>query len=119
MTTPILTWISESIALPRIAQDVFLATPRQNGEFWDISIARLLARHEGVHPVPVAAGAEWPTDYYWNRSNNGRDVCLVTGNGWWASMTDIPLPPKAVHKATMGFDFIHQVGDVFVPQRRP
>jgi len=116
---PLLTWVSEATALPRVGQAVLLATPRQSGEFWDVSAARLLAAYEGVVPRPVAAGSRWPTDYYWGRSNIGRDTCLITGNGWWASMTALPLPPGAAHGSECGYDYIRQVGECFLPIRKP
>ncbi|MCW5711326.1 hypothetical protein [Shinella sp.] len=115
-----LQWISEGEALPRIGQSVLLATPRQTGEFWDLRVARLLVRHEGVFPVPVVAGGDWPTDYYWDRSTSGaRDTSLVTGNGWWASLKNIPLPPGAAHSGDeRGYNYVRQVGEVFVPKRK-
>lgn len=118
-STPILKWIGECEALPKIGQSILLATPRQRGEFWDLWVARLLARHEDVFPMPVVAGGDWPTDYYWERNGGTRDTCLVTGNGWWASLTDIPLPPGATHSGDeRGYHYIRQIGDVFVPKAR-
>ena len=114
MTTA-LTWISEATALPKIGQVVFLATPRQSGEFWDISAARLSSAHEDVSPRPVSAGERWPTDFFWSRSHIGGDTSLVTGNGWWASMVSIPLPPGAVHCAEGGYDLVRQAGECFKP----
>jgi hypothetical protein len=112
-------WISEAERLPAIAQKVLLAVPRQHGEFWDLKIAQLLVRHEDVFPRPVAKGSRWPTDYYWDSSRDGRDVCLITGNSWWALMDNIPLPPGAEHMAERGFHYIAQPTPVFVSQSRP
>ena len=114
----LLLWISEAEALPRIAQHVLFAVPRQMGEFWDISVARLLARHEAVLPIPIKRGDRWASDYYWNRDHFGRDSCLVTGNGWWASMVDLPLPPGAEHEHIRGFDCITQPKDIWIGQRK-
>lgn len=110
-------WISEETALPRVAQHVLLATPRQMGEFWDLAVAKLLIQHEDVQPVPVRVGERWPTTFYWSRSQLVRDTCLITGNGWWAAMNGIPLPPGAVHHNSQGYDLIQQIGDVFISQR--
>jgi hypothetical protein len=110
-----LLWVSESKDLPRIGQTVLLATPRQDGEFWDIATATLLARHENVIPLPVQPGQGfWPTDYYWSRGSHNRDTCLVTGNGWWASLANIALPPMAEHGSHNGYDFVRQVGRAFI-----
>jgi len=111
-------WISEGTKLPRIGQTVLLLTPRQAGEFWDLHIACLLARHEGVTPRPVSAGGPWPTDYYWGNPKVAQDTRLITGNGWWASVAGIPLPPQALHAHEAGFDFIRQVGIAFVPKKK-
>jgi hypothetical protein len=111
-----ISWISESEDLPAIGQRVLLATPRQSGEFWDIETAQLLARHEDVRPVPIRPGDRWPTDYYWGR--HGRDTSLITGNGWWARLDKIPLPPGAAHQIIRGYHCVVQLGEIFVPQRR-
>jgi len=112
----VIKWISESNRLPLVGQNVLLATPRQAGKFWDIQTAVLLARHEDVNPRPVQSGGKWPVDYYWGRSVH--DTCLVTGNGWWALLDRIPLPPKAAHDFSNGYHSVRQVGDVFVPRLR-
>lgn len=109
-------WISEAEKLPPIAQKVLLAVPRQFGEFWDLKVAQLLVRHEDVSPRPVAKGSRWPTEWYWDSSQCGRDTTLVTGNSWWALMDDIPLPPGAEHAAARGFHYIIQPMPVFVSQ---
>lgn len=116
MSEVMLKWISEEQALPRIGQTVLLVTPRQRGEFWDIETVTLLARHEDVVARPVKRGSRWATDYYWSRGQSVHDHRLVTGNGWWAYLTTIPLPPGAVHASGNGYDFVRQVGDVFIRQ---
>lgn len=109
-------WISEADDLPKIAQKVLLAVPRQFGEFWDLSVAQLLVRHEGVFPRPVAKGSRWPVDYYWSR--DAKDTILVTGNSWWALVNEIPLPPGAEHKTERGYHYIAQPEIVFVSQTK-
>ncbi|HEY1394750.1 hypothetical protein [Roseateles sp.] len=111
-----LDWKSEGEMLPQIAQCVLLATPRQFDGFWDICVAQLLVRHEDVSPAPVRAGDPWPTDFYWCRSISGRDTMIVTANGWWTSLANIPLPPGAAHASERGFDYVRQLGGAFVPQ---
>lgn len=113
-----LVWISEAERLPRIGQHVLVAIPRQMGDFWDLSVRCILARHEDVIPRPVCAGDEWPVDYYWGLPTARGENCLVTGNGYWASLESIPLPLGAAHDAERGFTFVRQIGDVFVPMRR-
>lgn len=115
---PPVVWISESDRLPEIAQQVLLITPRQAGEFWNVSVACLLVRHEGVSPRPVAAGSSWPTDYWWSSARDRRDTQLITGNGWWSSLASIPLPDGAVHQHIRGYDVIAQIGEQFVSQAR-
>src|SRR5262245_54211539 len=96
-------WISEGQRLPPIGLSVFVAHPRQSGEFWDIKVQCLLCRHEDVIPKPIKAGSRWPTDYYWRGIRAGRDdVHLVTGNSYWALMNEIPLPPGAMHREING-----------------
>jgi len=112
-----LTWISESVALPLIGQDILLATPRQTGEFWDIRTAWLSAQHEGVTACPVPVGARWPTNYSWRIGRGLSDICLVTGNSWWALLSQIPLPPGARHGSHNGFHLVEQIGNQFVPMR--
>jgi hypothetical protein len=111
-------WISEAERLPPIAQPVLLAVPRQTGEFWDLTVAKLLVQYEGVVPRPVPRGSEWPTRYFWDSSRDGRATTLVTGNSWWAMLDDIPLPPGAVHRIERGEHCIAQPELVFVPQSR-
>ena len=114
-TTACLTWISEAVAMPKIGQNVLLATPRQRGEFWDIRTAYLSAQHEGVIALPVSPGSRWPVDYSWRFHGSANDgIVMVTGNGWWALLDRIPLPPGAEHGSHNGFSFVRQVGDVFV-----
>lgn len=112
-------WINEGSELPQIGQPVLLCIPRQFAEFWDMRVMCLLVRHEGVAPIPVAAGDEWPTTYYWGYPSFPHgDHVLITGNSWWASMAGINLPPRAVHKhvGPRHDHAIMQVGDVWVPQ---
>lgn len=113
-----LNWISEQDKLPIVGQTVLLATPRQMGGFWDIETACILIRFEGVTPMPVPAGSErWPTEYYWGKPRGqNTSTSLVTGNGWWASLADIPLPPQAEHGAERGYEFVRQVGHVWIGQ---
>lgn len=112
-----ITWISEGERLPPIGQPVFLMAPRQSGELWDVSVAMLLVHYEGVNPQPVQAGSRWPTEYHWSRDRSGHDVLLVTGNGWWASMDEIPLPPLAAHRNERGGHYIAQTGRAFIDQK--
>lgn len=107
-------WISEADSLPKIAQKVLLAVPRQEGGFWDIKAAQLLVRHEGVAPQPVKKGSQWPTHFWWDSSPNGADQTLVTGNSWWMPMDDMPLPPGAEHMRDRGFHYISQPNRVWV-----
>lgn len=112
-----LEWISEGDNLPIIGNDVLVALPRPLGEFWDVRVGMLLARHEDVVPRPVRPGSQWSVDFYWDFGRAGRDIIsLVTGNGWWASLAGLSLPPNARHENIRGYDCIVQVGDVFVPQ---
>jgi len=114
-----LEWISEGEALPIVGQTVLLASPRQFDKFWDIRSAMILVRHEAVVPRPIVAGDDWPTDYYWALEKGNRDTRLVTGNNWWASLAEIPLPPGARHTSDrLGYNYIEQIGSVFIPKRR-
>lgn len=112
-------WISESEALPEIAQVVLLAHPRQGENLWDITTAQLLVQYDGVVPLPVAKGSKWPTTYYWE-TNHGGSVkshpYLVSGNSWWTLLDEIPLPPGAEHKTDRGYHYIVQPVPVFVTQ---
>ena len=110
-------WQSEEDALPNIAQPVFLAYPRQMGEFWDIYVARILTRCEGVSPVPVKRGTDWPTNYWWSIGRGDDNHLLVTGNSWWAPMTGIALPPHAEHLNIRGDDCIVQISNAWVGQK--
>ena len=107
-------WISEADELPPIAQSVFYAHPRMSGDFWDISVARILVQYEGVAPRPVKAGHRWPTAYWWSDGS----TTLITGNGWWAKMDDIPLPPGAEHRHARGQHYVAQPVPVFIPQSK-
>jgi hypothetical protein len=107
-------WISEAEQLPKIAQEVLLAVPRQGGEFWDLKVAQLLVRHEDVAPHPVKTGSRWPVDWWWSWNRDGGASVLVTGNSWWALLDDIPLPPGAEHKTDRGFHYIAQPKRVWV-----
>lgn len=111
-----LTWISETERLPPVAQKVLLAVPRQCGEFWDLNVAQILIRHEGVMPKPIAKGDRWPVDYYWSRDK--RDTILITGNAWWALTDKIPLPPGAEHMTERGFHYVAQPSPVFISQSK-
>lgn len=91
-----LEWISEEDRLPIIAQRVLLLTPRQGGGWWDPRIMMILVRHEGVIPSPVRKGSRWPVEYFWSDGRTTSTV-LVTGNGYWASLESINLPPGAEH----------------------
>jgi hypothetical protein len=98
---PEVKWIREDQALPRIAQPILLAHPRQSGDFWDILTAKLLVRHEDVCPIPKPQG-DWPTEWWWETNRGGSaqsSPILVTGNSWWTHLDDIPpnLPPGAQH----------------------
>ncbi len=99
-----LTWISEGDRLPRIGQQVLLAKPRQCDDVWFIATVHLLARHEDVVARPVKPGDQWPLDYYWSRGRG--DNVLLTGEGWWASLAGLPLPPGAEHASLHGYDFV-------------
>lgn len=117
-----LNWISEGDDLPPIAQPVLLCVPRQHEEFWDLRVACILVRHEGVVPIPVKAGSTWPTNYYWGSParSTSNETRLVTGNAWWAFYDAINLPPRALH-SRMGprsDRVILQDGDVWVDQGR-
>jgi hypothetical protein len=109
-------WTSEADELPKVAQKVLLATPRQDGEFWDLQVAQILIRHEGVVPQPVTKGGRWATDYYWGYDKDG--MKLVTGNAWWAPLDTIPLPPGAEHKFERGYHYVSQPAPIFVAQRK-
>ena len=114
-----LEWISEGEALPKIGQKILLVHPCQSNEFWKIESAWLMARHEDVVPRPIKAGERWPTDYAWQRGEGGfgSPLCLlVTGNGWWASLEGIPLPPGAAHRMINGYHCVEQTHEVFIPQ---
>jgi hypothetical protein len=81
-----LTWISEEDHLPVVGQSVLLASPRRDGEWWDMKVACILIHHEGVIPLPIKRGSKWATQYYWG-SPRGADRSsdkLITGNNWWA-----------------------------------
>lgn len=103
-----LKWISESDALPEIAQQVFLASVDIYGEYWKIQVASILVRHEGVTPHPVKEGDKWPHDFYWSTSREQQGNVLINGRKWWASMSDIPLPPGAKHETCpiAGYDYV-------------
>lgn len=111
-----LKWISEADELPPIAQRVLLMHPRQSGEFWDLCAAQLLAQYEGVVPRPVPKGSPWPSTYYWATGRGSHDSTsyLVTGNSWWASFKDLPLPPGAEHMTDREFNYIAQPVPVWV-----
>lgn len=114
---PRLKWISESEALPPIGQPVLFMDPRQADSFWDIAVAHLAARHEDVRPQPVEPGSVWPTEYHWASDRAGRDITLVTGNGWWARLDGIELPPGANHETIRDFHCIAQPKPVFIHQK--
>lgn len=103
-----LEWINEGERLPPVGQKVFLAVPSQGADYWTLHVAQLLIRHEDVKPRPISAGGEWPTEYFWGVSRQPGDAVLVTGNGWWASFRDIPLPPLAEHAIDREFNYVRQ-----------
>ncbi len=110
-------WISEGDRLPKIGQNVMIALPDQFASFWRVSVARLLVRHEDVYPMPVQAGSgKWPVDYYWAPPGRGRDTSLITGNGWWAAMDRMNLPPLAGHGCERGYHFVVQTAPAFTPK---
>lgn len=111
-----LKWISEAEALPPIGQPVLFIDPRQAGEHWDANVACILVDHEAVFPRPVKPGDQWPTQYRWARTYGGDLISLVTGNGWWAWMDEIPLPPGAEHRKERGQHWIAQPTSVFINQ---
>lgn len=110
-----LKWISETEELPPVAQPVLLLSPRQFDELWDMHVARLLIQHEDVIPRPVPKGTQWPTTYYWGTGQGGKDTHLITGNSWWASYRDLPLPLGAEHRADREFDYIAKASDGQMP----
>lgn len=110
-------WISEVEALPPAGQPVFYMAPRQADTFWDVKVARLHIRYDGARIRPVKPGDEWPTDFWWSMDHFNSETGLVTGNGWWAWMDDIPLPPGAEHRRERDQHYIAQIGNVFVSQR--
>lgn len=112
-------WRSEANELPPIAQKVMFAVPRQFGEFWDLHIAQLLVRHEAVIALPVPKGSRWPTDFWWSTGRDSRDTHLVTGNGWWAPLDKINLPPGAKHLFDGRFHYVSQPKSIFVSQTKP
>jgi len=107
-------WKSEAAELPVIAQSVLLAVPRQFGEFWDLKVAQILVRHEGVIPKPIPLGSRWPVDFWWSTGRGPHDTNMVTGNSWWAPLDEIPLPPGAEHKIIRGYHIIAQPTSVWV-----
>lgn len=90
-------WQSERDALPRIGERVLLLVPRQGGEWWDMSVAWLAVDYDGVVPHPVAPGSRWPRDFWWHATPDHRHPVLVTGNAYWCSLGELPLPPGATH----------------------
>jgi len=121
MMNSLLRWINEGDELPLIGERVLIAHPRQGGDIWDITTARILARHEDVIALPVKAGDEWPTDYAWSRGSGGFgsiDILLITGNTHWARLDTIALPVGAEHRTgPRGETYAAQVGDVWIPMR--
>lgn len=113
-----LKWISEAEALPRTAQKVLLAHPRQAGEFWDLHVAQILIQYEGVCPMPVKVNTRWPANYWWSWGDKTAADLLVTGNAWWAFLDGLPLPPGAEHATERGYSFIAQPRPVFVGQSK-
>ena len=113
-------WISEENSLPMSGQTIIHASPRMRDEFWNIRIRTLLIRFEGVIPLPVPKGSKnWPTEYYWGDPYNGKNTSLITGNGYWANLTDLTLPPNTeIFNGSCGDKYI--VGKnrecLFVPQ---
>lgn len=110
-------WISEGEDLPKIGQRILLCSPRQHAEFWDMSVMCLMVDYDGVVPLPVKAGGEWPTRYFWGDPYYGRQHCkLITGNAWWSTFEGIELPPRALHRymGPRNDHVIVQDGDVWV-----
>lgn len=114
-------WINEGDALPKIGQPVLVCSPRQFDKFWDMRVSCILVRHEGVVPMPVPAGSDWPTDFYWSDPRSGENNHrLITGNAWWASFDAINLPPRAIHKfmGPRNDHVILQDGDVWIGKNK-
>ncbi|MBL4838151.1 MAG: hypothetical protein JKY34_11305 [Kordiimonadaceae bacterium] len=110
-----LNWISEAEKLPVIGQSILLMTPRQSGQWWDTKVAQILVRHEDVIPNPVIArNSSWPTEYWWASGERYSDTTLITGNGYWASMEDLPLPPGAVPYFEGDYHAVKQIGECFI-----
>lgn len=102
-------WFSEAEKLPEIAETVMLASPRSSGDFWDLRLAMILVRHEGVVPMPVPNESKTPVDFYWAPDGDIRKSRLVTGRQWWARLDTINLPPGAEHaRGRRGEHFIRQ-----------
>lgn len=102
-------WYSEQTKLPRIGERVFICRPREDVDLWDIHVGFLAADHEGVVARPVPTGTKWPTQYYWvfGPVRMGTNyTCLITGNGWWAPLSAISLPPGARHQIEHGYSVI-------------
>lgn len=116
---PVLNWTREDVALPRIAQPILLAHPRQSGDFWDLAIGKLLVKHEDVCPIPRPRGHRWPTDWWWEVNRGGSaqsNPWLVTGNNYWAALDAIPLPPGAAHARDRSYHYLIQTAKAFVGQ---
>ena len=90
-------WISEEIELPPVGLPVLHCSPRQRDEYWKTSVRCILIDFEGVIPRPVPKGSEcWPTAYFWGDPYYGRkQSSLVTGNGYWAHLSELSPPPSA------------------------
>lgn len=114
-----LDWVSEEDRLPPIAQTVLVALPRRSDPLWDIRVGYVFVRHEGVAPHPVKRGDRWPVDFFWGFAPGHRDTSLITGNGFWSSLSSINLPPGAAHSFARGQHWIAQSDFEWIGMQEP
>lgn len=100
-------WKSESECLPRAGQSVLVLAPRLDGEWWDLGVARLAVRDDGVELRPVPEGGKRPTAFWWDGGRG--NVRLVTGEAFWACTSGLNLPAGAEHVVLDGWHAIAQV----------